>query len=134
MRGRALTVLLCAVLVITGAAACSSQEPPRVTGDRPTASTTVDVPSSVAPGDLVVASVTWNGQGRVFARGAVQAWAAGDRPVSVTGSGGWHSQVIYGIATGDRAPIEVEVTDGSTVRADVRRWTRRSPRTATWPR
>ena len=122
MRGRALTVLVCAVLVITGAAACSSQQSPRVSGDRPTASTTVGVPPSLAPGDLVVASVTWNGRGRVFARGAVQAWAAGDRPVSVTGPGGWHSQVIYGFATGDRAPIQVEVTDGSTVRADVRRW------------
>ncbi|MBE7163085.1 MAG: hypothetical protein INR72_17745, partial [Williamsia herbipolensis] len=119
---QALTTVICAVLVIAGAAACSSQQEPRVTGDRPTASTTVAVPASVAPGDLVVAAVSWNGRGRVFARGAVQAWAAGDRAVSVTGSGGWRSQVIYGIATGDRSPIEIEVTDGTTVRADVRRW------------
>lgn len=124
MRGRVLTVLACALLVVTGGAACSTEEEqPRITGDRPTASTTVGVPPSVSPGDLVVVAVSWNGRGRVFARGGVQAWAVGDRPVAVTGSGGWRSQVIYGFATGDTAPIEVEVTDGSTVRADARRFT-----------
>ncbi|MGZ8177338.1 hypothetical protein ACXVUM_05340 [Williamsia sp. SKLECPSW1] len=122
MRRRMVAVLVCAVLATAGLAACSSEREPRVVGDVPTASTTVAVPASTTAGDLVVVAVSWNGRGRVFARGGVQAWAAGARPVAVTGARGWNSQVIYGIADGSATPIEVEVTDGTTVRADAARW------------
>ncbi|GAA2062363.1 hypothetical protein [Williamsia deligens] len=120
MRRRLAMTLACVVLL--GASACASSAPRHPLSDVPTAATTVTLPGSVTPGDLVVASVTWNGSGRVFARGGVQAWAAAARSEPVVGDKGWHSQVIYGIATGDPAPVRVEVTDGSTVRADVHRW------------